>query len=62
VQNVLCLVSRRNQMISTLRDELTQRCHEIIELEAALSSLNQQVKFSKLNRNTAISTEDKGTC
>jgi len=34
--------SSRNQMISTLRDELTQRCHEIIELEAALSSLNQQ--------------------
>ena len=33
-------------MISTLRDELTQRCHEIIELEAALSSLNQQVKLS----------------
>ena len=31
-------------MISTLRDELAQRCDEVIELEAALSSLNQQVK------------------
>jgi len=42
-------------MISTLRDELTQRCDEIIELEAALSSLNQQVTISKLKRNNAIS-------
>ena len=31
-------------MISTLRDELAQRCDEVIELEAALSSLNQQVR------------------
>lgn len=33
-------------MISTLRDELTQRCDEIIELEAAISSLNQQVTIT----------------
>ena len=36
-------------MISTLRDELTQRCNEIIELEAALSSLNQQVTITALS-------------
>ena len=30
-------------MICTLRDELAQRCLEIIELESALSSSNQQV-------------------
>ena len=46
VANILWLVSHRSQMISTLRDELTQRCDEIIELEAALSSLNQQVKIT----------------
>lgn len=34
-------------MISTLRDELSQRHQEIIELEAALSSVNQQVTMSK---------------
>ncbi|KAJ7383202.1 hypothetical protein OS493_030000 [Desmophyllum pertusum] len=34
--------SIRSQMISTLRDELTQRCEDIIELEAELSYLNQQ--------------------
>ena len=33
-------------MISTLRDELTQRCDEIIELEAAISSLNQHVTIT----------------
>lgn len=47
--------SSRSQMISTLRDELTQRCDEIIELEAALSSLNQQncksLKTSTLKNN-----------
>ena len=41
-------------MISTLRDELTQRCDEIIELETALSSLNLQVKISESKRTTAI--------
>lgn len=30
-------------MICTLRDELMQRCQEITELEAALSSIKQQV-------------------
>ncbi|XP_020625922.1 MAR-binding filament-like protein 1-1 isoform X2 [Orbicella faveolata] len=43
--------SSRSQMISTLRDELTQRCDEIIELEAALSSLNQQ-KCNSLKTST----------
>lgn len=37
-------------MISTLRDELTQRCEDIIELEAELSYLNQQVMIFKLNK------------
>ena len=36
-------------MISTLRNELTQRCDEIIELEAALSSLNQQVTITTIS-------------
>lgn len=51
-------------MISTVRDELTQRCEEIIELEAALSSLTQQVTISKSKRDTIIPslTSYKGTC
>lgn len=31
-------------MICTLRDELMQKCQEVIELEAIMSSERQQVK------------------
>ena len=41
-------------MICTLRDELAQRCVEIIDLETTLSCLTQQVTSPKLKRNTSI--------
>lgn len=40
--DLAAITSSRSQMICTLRDELAQRCLEIIELESALSSSTQQ--------------------